>query len=1375
MKFIPACLTILLLFFSVNSAADYFIRLTNKGLEKRSNLINRQFSQINALQKTGSPGTDKINFRSVINQSHHDELFLEWLQFQTVDNDGDSLLQIMLEDGIIDYAEPVGKFKVEPLSNDSLISEQWYLEKINIAAAWPITRGNPQVIIGVIDTGIDYRHPDLQKNIWINEAEKYGISGVDDDGNGFIDDSLGWDFTDAPRFPDGGDFKTPDNDPMDEFGSGHGTQIAGIIAATTDNGAGIAGIAPDVKVMNLRAGTAAGYLEEDDVARAIIYAIDNGARIINMSFGDVALSQFLRDVIYYAYQNKILMIASAGNSGTNETHFPSGLNETLAVTASTEDDNIAGFSNFGSSIDLAAPGVNMTSTAIGGGYNRVQGTSFSAPVVSAVAGLILSNNPGLDADRVRNILKTSASDILYSGWDIYSGSGRIDAGSALAVEQGGILGFSEPRANSSHAQDTLWISGSAVHPDIKSVQLMYGFSSEPDEWITLQDWQNQQIFDDTLAALDVATFPDTAITLRLRMQLINDATDEHRVSVKLDRTAPEISDVRITSLLDGMQDARLIEFNSDDICTARIIMRRTGASEFDIREHFGYQTDVQRLKLNQSAYPGSYEFYIEATNLSGLTTLADNNGRYFNFNMESRFRWTDFRKLDRELPAGYMLSEATDLDSDGHKEIVLSQYDDAFGFGPVRVYEFEQGRFIKKMETPFTAIPRDAGDFDKDGKSELLLGYGQLAFLLEAKNGSSFPDQLSWQDTTNFWAAAFGDFDGDGLGEIVGRNDFHYFIKEQQPDGSFVGTFTLTNSTTGDNQLGVPFVEISDLNNNGRPEIIYGDYDGDLIIYEASGDNQFNLLSTSRLFNKDATGTVSAGKNPQTSNLILAASHTAASLNYEHEFDARYWSIELLRLNNAQQIISLDTLHIYGYSETKNYDSGIKFSRFNDRDYLFAALYPDLYVIEVTDNALIPVWYTGRARSNTILVDDFDGDGLDEFYFNDGDKITAYGSVAQSRPLQPMAFKAAALDSQRAMLRWDAVSGAQLYNIYRGTHINGLQTIAYSFSSGYTDALLDLNQKYFYAVSAVDSGFAVSESPLSSLDSLTTSYPPKLTGVEIINERQAVLTFNEAVYFKDAAPAKIWTKRQHQYASSAVILKSEHEVLASFADRFNPGLQDTMLVENIFDQDGIPTDRKYRTIAFNYIHTGNEPYLAEFEVIDRYHVKLEFSEPMRTADLSETDNYFLEPSGHVEQATIGDSTNREVILKLSKQSMAGALGRAVYLTVENLHSEKGILLSESNRINLFKAAENLSQVIVYPQPLKPQHHKLTFANLPQNVQIKIFALNGRLVKSIEEDGSFGGIDWDLTDKYGRTVSSGVYIYELRNAREKKLGKIVIVR
>ncbi len=257
---------------------------------------------------------------------------LERCYVLTVDSDAESLLRKLAADEQVEYVQLNHRFEIHEITpNDSLFSEQWGLQALRAPQAWAyISEGEP-VPVAVIDTGVDYLHPDLEGQLWINSGEDLNgngrvdetdFNGIDDDGNGFVDDIRGWDFTDAPSFIDSGDYADRDNDPDDEHG--HGTAVTGIIVARANNGIGIAGTAFQNRVMVLRAGTSLGFLEEDDVAAAIVYAVANGARVINMSFGDVVVSPMLRDVIRYAWSRGVVLVASSGNSSSDQPHYPSG-------------------------------------------------------------------------------------------------------------------------------------------------------------------------------------------------------------------------------------------------------------------------------------------------------------------------------------------------------------------------------------------------------------------------------------------------------------------------------------------------------------------------------------------------------------------------------------------------------------------------------------------------------------------------------------------------------------------------------------------------------------------------------------------------------------------------------------------------------------------------------------------------------------------------------------------------------------------------------------------------------------------------------------------------------------------------------------------
>ena len=216
------------------------------------------------------------------------------------------------------YAQPNYLFTHQQAPNDPRYGNQRSLQTLD----WELLQQSlgsiqKQTVVAIIDSGVDYNHEDLRDNIWHNAAEVNGAAGVDDDGNGYIDDIRGWDFTHAPDLPGMGDYLNRDNDPQDE--SAHGTRVAGIVAAAANNNRGIAGIAPNAQIMALRAGLrrlgGIGFLEEDDIAAAILYAVENGAHIINMSLGGPERTFILGDVIQYAHAQGVVLVASAGNTG----------------------------------------------------------------------------------------------------------------------------------------------------------------------------------------------------------------------------------------------------------------------------------------------------------------------------------------------------------------------------------------------------------------------------------------------------------------------------------------------------------------------------------------------------------------------------------------------------------------------------------------------------------------------------------------------------------------------------------------------------------------------------------------------------------------------------------------------------------------------------------------------------------------------------------------------------------------------------------------------------------------------------------------------------------------------------------------------------
>ncbi len=389
----------------------------------------------------------------------------------------------------VEYTQLNYLYHLHQSGNNADSNEQWGLERINAYEAWEIEKGSRGVLVAIIDTGIDYFHKDLKENIWINPGEDLNengivdssdLNGIDDDGNGFIDDIQGWDFTDVPSYPDNGDYLEPDNDPMDEMG--HGTSIAGIIAASGSDG--MSGVAPGCRIMNLRAGTSKGFLQDDDIASAVIYAVQNGARIINMSFGDFIYSRVLRDVIRFAYNNGCVVVTSSGNNGDDRLTYPSTFDETISVGAVNEDDSLAQFSSFGNTVDITAPGASIYSTKIGNSYGFISGTSAAASFVSGLAALLISHNGNLFPEQVRSIILLSADDLGQDGCDFKFGAGRVNALKALNVNKFSVAKLHTP--NIYPQEKRINITGTAAGLDMKHYSFYYGIGKNPENWELIQ-------------------------------------------------------------------------------------------------------------------------------------------------------------------------------------------------------------------------------------------------------------------------------------------------------------------------------------------------------------------------------------------------------------------------------------------------------------------------------------------------------------------------------------------------------------------------------------------------------------------------------------------------------------------------------------------------------------------------------------------------------------------------------------------------------------------------------------------------------------------------------------------------------------------------
>ena len=346
---------------------------------------------------------------------------LSLLRFEEKTDMEDVAKKYSLLDGV-EYAGPNYIYHVLSTPDDSDYSNQWALGRINAENAWNITKGNSSVIIAVIDTGVQWNHLDISGNIW-NNTDEGCDNATDLDGNGYYGDCRGYDFVDTLNSCYlGEDCLNYDNDPMDFYG--HGTRVAGIAAAVSNNSLGVSGVCWNCRIMPLRAGylneSGAGLLTLDGILYSIYYAVDNNASIISMSFGGDN-SSFLSDAINYAYDKGVVLVAASGNSNNEDKIYPAGYSKVISVAATTSSDSKATYSNYGSWINIAAPGGDgsgvgrIYSTYPGNGYEWAIGTSMATPFVSGAIGLIKSIFPNKGQSDILNSLQVSGTNVSFNG------------------------------------------------------------------------------------------------------------------------------------------------------------------------------------------------------------------------------------------------------------------------------------------------------------------------------------------------------------------------------------------------------------------------------------------------------------------------------------------------------------------------------------------------------------------------------------------------------------------------------------------------------------------------------------------------------------------------------------------------------------------------------------------------------------------------------------------------------------------------------------------------------------------------------------------------------------------------------------------------
>ncbi|RJP66410.1 MAG: T9SS C-terminal target domain-containing protein [Ignavibacteriales bacterium] len=1303
----------------------------------------------------------------------------------------------------VEYVQKSNTYKIDIIPDDEHLSEQWGLVNTNSFSAWDITKGSDTVVVGVIDTGIDYLHEDISSNIFINKNEDLNVNnkldaadlnGIDDDNNGFVDDVIGWDFTDRQGFPfdsTGGDYLNWDNNPLDD--NGHGTNVAGIIAAESNNKIGISGIAPNVKLLNLRAFDPTGNGEEDDVAAAILYAVKQKVKVINMSFGDASFSLVLKDVINYAYNKGVILIASAGNDGKNILHYPSGYSEVLSVGASTKEDYIANFSNYGSTIDLIAPGSEIFTTAIGNGYTSIAGTSAAAPFVSGVAALIKSVK-NFSPDEVYQVLKSTSDDIQPVGWDDRSGAGRLNAFNALSALAPAIVKFDSPKQDYCTNKDSMIIIVTALSPYFVNYDLDYGIGNNPTTWTTLIDKQTNQVNNKNIFNLSVKNFKDSVYTLRLLVRQVNGRNLEERINFIIDRTPPQIELVSLSSAYYGEKSTVLAQVYTSDISTLKMFYRQKGTANFSFTSLDGFNTNTFFVKqLHYGFIPKSilnsnttYEIYFEAENLAGLKSILKNKDNYYEVTSDKSFNLIPEYKQDFTLPYGNIFKNPVNFTNQNYSELLLQEAVNSNY--STYLYKLEGNQLIK-VDSTKTKFPKEFGDFNNNGKWDLLSSFSRSGIIDEQSNSSSTSLNQQYIDTTgNFFPILARDIDNDGKIEVLSlMKDSVLAVWQVNNNLSVTLEDTLRNFSQkdkSDSETNIfPFAnaEIADANNDDKYEIWAVDHDGDIMSFGVDGINSY---SGSEVIHTDFASTASIiskgnydGDNIEDIAVLLQSSenYSIAPYNFLLVFNTNG-----NKLNVVFEKYFIDPSAEYN-SSFRKVESALRLTDINndqvDEIILFAFPYSYIFSYDGGKNTVIN--YKENINSNCVFIGDINSNGIPEVAFPNPGGIDFYEFIKTDRPNTPNNLTGFSVDSTSVQLSWEGNSNK--YYILRGVN-NSLSIVDSTDGNIYLDKNVSKGAKYFYQVIATDETKIIKNSSPSNIAEIFVHNPAKVIGAKSLSSKNILLTFDEKV--KNTIENIQSFKVNNSVIPSSVSSESEYSYLLSMKESLSVG-ENRIIINGLRDFYNSPIATV--TVSFDVQQTEQQEqfYISSFRLESSNEVRINFNLAVNQNSCLQFSNYEFNPSNSVTSVSFADGENNSITLKTEKP--VSSIGKEFRLKLKNIFSSEStgsIKINEEtgSYIILSSYADHLENVFVYPSPVRLKDNNfLTFANLTKRAKIIIFNLNGNKIKELYEDNGDGGVEWDLKTDDGSVISSGVYIYRVTSIDDKnnegnnKIGKFVVIK
>lgn len=1298
----------------------------------------------------------------------------------------------------IEYIEPNYLRKLHINPNDPMFARQLHY-LCSVPQAWSYTTGNNQIIVGVIDSGLLVNHPDLSDNVYYNPNE-IPDNGIDDDANGYIDDYCGWDFVHAPEMADIalGDYLDPDNDVTDE--NFHGTHVSGIIGARGNNGIGIAGVCWNISILPLRAGfrtSEEGYLQDDDAAAALIYAADNGCHVVNMSWGDPNYSAIIADACEYAYNKGVVLVASSGNTPGATMSYPAKLSSVISVGSVNSAKVLSGFSSYGHDLDLVAPGEMVLSTYKESGndmYMELSGTSMSAPYVTGSIALLLSLVPGLSPAEVRGRLLSATDDLSDPGFDIKTGHGLLNAQKLLDNLNPPFVEITHP-IDQIGVASTVEIRGSVYGEDFARYTLMYRSITNPsmNQWLDAREhtaqpvYHTQEVVNDRLGEFYIpASLEEGTYMLRLQYQKMQNNLMKYNYyrTITVDRSSPILREEKLGGF--GRYDRENLRYYVSAGFNEPVFSELTvfGNDGYSRKLYGAFQDSLQVWALPADVPQGPVSIRINATNRANLTFESP---VYPNF-MEIAYESVPTHGFSNQAigKARVPLNRWADFNGNGIAEYVAMDIPVA-GYGQVFSYEPQGSAHVQTNWFEDNFWPLDIGNTTTAGL-ELLLIKNDSALLWETIDGELYPskDSLLWSDPS-ITGGTMADYDNNGRTDLLlvknlpAERVVQLYSRSNQGVMGARNTLHNTSETNMRNNF-VPTVIVTNLDGDTRKDILTADTDGDVMIFEVYNNAEAPMTWHHRMPVTNTYQVAAGDFDGDGQQDFVVGGYNTNILNP----NLNYWYFEAFTAVGNDDYESMGHLM---FNNVISQNSIVVMDMDSDgKDEIILGISPSLYIVKYLAGKLVPV-FLGDSWANYRMAafrDSNDKAWVITNYSVNADSLIAvqWGMDEPfSGPSTPVNFIVTPLNESEVALSW-IPQDADYYQIFRKLNDEEPLLWASVATSSFLDMGLSEGHSYSYAIRAVHSSQSPSESLLSAWLTAIPKLPPKVESITMAGNRELRLIFNQEIPSRHLTPGHYTVAPYLGNPQSANGIAQSHGVQLRFRDEIvDIDSLFTLHIDGVYGSSGVPMQQL--DYSFAYIPDLEAPKILETTIAEnKQQIVIRFTEEIQQSSAQFLGNYSL-------SSPANDPDNQITAVSAAADGITITLAHALrysdqayYIRVENILDLSGNVISPQHNLARFalRNIKDLSDLKIYPNPIhRSQNSELVFLNFPAHKKgkIAIYSASGSLIYKADigpfnPDNNRITWRWNLQNKDGRKVSSGVYYYLIEMDDERAKGKIAVI-